>query len=356
MADLVSEKGEFSCNFCTSKLSLGITSSSTCGQSKKLANRSNSFFAPPGGNCSFPPGVPPSPCPGVPPGCVIATGQTIVSIDGQTALGDGCKFLCPKMQPVLLSKAGQTVGKHNEASGNVAAMIIGGVLIVAGVALLICLLPAETVAAAVAGVALAARVVGRVAIALLAKAVKMAINALKKKPSAKPQPKPQPQIQAKSQPKQVTQQPKQQPAANDPVHGGTKTPQKTPQQSNQQPAANDPNYGYRGPKNADGTHNELRRSKGGTPEPYPEGRGAAHTQLGAKQGRKGEYRQAREFDEQGRPVKDIDFTNHGRPQNHPKPHQHRYIENETGGTLQRMSEAEPLPEHLWNYEKGTAWQ
>jgi hypothetical protein len=35
---------------------------------------------------------------------------------------------------------------------------------------------------------------------------------------------------------------------------------------------------------------------------------AAHTQLGTKKGSKGTYPQAREFDEHGNPVRDIDFT------------------------------------------------
>lgn len=117
MADLVCEGGEFSCNFCTSKLKLSIIKSSSSGDSKKLANQANCFFPPPGGNCTFPPGVAPTPCPGIPPGAVISAGQSVVKVDGQTALGEGCKFICPKGQPVSLSKQGQTVGKHNEASG-----------------------------------------------------------------------------------------------------------------------------------------------------------------------------------------------------------------------------------------------
>ncbi len=38
------------------------------------------------------------------------------------------------------------------------------------------------------------------------------------------------------------------------------------------------------------------------------------------------------MDTQGRPVKDIDFTDHGRPQNHPNPHEHKWKPNPTGGT------------------------
>ena len=71
-----------------------------------------------------------------------------------------------------------------------------------------------------------------------------------------------------------------------------------------------------------------------------------HTQLGYKQSRKGfKYRQAREwgYNEKGKlvPKRDIDFTDHGRGGIHMNPHQHKYIENETGGTLKRGKE-EPL--------------
>ena len=78
-----------------------------------------------------------------------------------------------------------------------------------------------------------------------------------------------------------------------------------------------------------------------TKEPVPEA-DAPHTELGTKDGTKGKYPQAREFDAQGRPVKDIDFTDHGRPQNHPNPHEHKWKPNPTGGTPQRSPEAEPL--------------
>lgn len=62
---------------------------------------------------------------------------------------------------------------------------------------------------------------------------------------------------------------------------------------------------------------------------------APHTQLGTKPGSKGDYTQAREFDAQGRPVRDMDFTDHGRPGSHPDPHQHQYTDPPTGGTRQR---------------------
>jgi hypothetical protein len=51
---------------------------------------------------------------------------------------------------------------------------------------------------------------------------------------------------------------------------------------------------------------------------------APHTQLGTKEGRHGKYPQAREFDGKGNPVRDIDFTDHNQPQNHPNPHQHEH--------------------------------
>jgi hypothetical protein len=86
---------------------------------------------------------------------------------------------------------------------------------------------------------------------------------------------------------------------------------------------------------------ELPRDKGGNPMPEPNAEGP-HTQLGQKEGRKGRYDVAREFNAKGKPIRDIDFTDHGRPKDHPNPHQHRYLPNPTGGTLQR-GPAEPLP-------------
>ncbi|WP_205298072.1 RHS repeat-associated core domain-containing protein, partial [Pantoea sp. Cy-639] len=64
---------------------------------------------------------------------------------------------------------------------------------------------------------------------------------------------------------------------------------------------------------------------------------APHTQLGRRDGRRGAYNQAREWGyENGNlvPIRDIDFTDHGRPQNHPCPHQHNWLPNPTGGTRQ----------------------
>jgi RHS repeat-associated protein len=70
---------------------------------------------------------------------------------------------------------------------------------------------------------------------------------------------------------------------------------------------------------------------------------APHTELGTRDGRKGKYPQAREFDKNGKPVRDIDFTDHGKPQQHTNPHQHRPKSNPTGGTPER-GKPEPVPE------------
>lgn len=89
------------------------------------------------------------------------------------------------------------------------------------------------------------------------------------------------------------------------------------------------------PNNADGVH---------VPDTD-----APHTQLGTKgsKRRPGEtYPQAREFDGNGKPVLDIDFTDHGKPSIHPKPHQHRHEENPTGGSPRR---GDPRPLENWSY-------
>jgi len=97
---------------------------------------------------------------------------------------------------------------------------------------------------------------------------------------------------------------------------------------------------------------ELPRTPGGEPAPDPAATGP-HTQLGSKEGRKGTYNQAREFDQNGQPVKDIDFTDHGRPSTHPdNPHEHRYVDNPTGGTRQRSKQAQPLNV---DYERYLPW-
>ena len=79
----------------------------------------------------------------------------------------------------------------------------------------------------------------------------------------------------------------------------------------------------------------LPRDKYGNPTPDAD---VPHTQLGTRSGRNGDYTQGREwgYDANGKlvPKRDIDFTDHGRPQNHPNPHQHDWVPNPTGGTPQ----------------------
>lgn len=85
---------------------------------------------------------------------------------------------------------------------------------------------------------------------------------------------------------------------------------------------------------------------------FPDGERVAespdpHTQLGSKQGRKGKYPQAREWGKNGEAIRDIDFTDHGRPEAHLCPHQHEWKPNPTGGTKQRERVAKPVTN--WNY-------
>jgi len=58
-----------------------------------------------------------------------------------------------------------------------------------------------------------------------------------------------------------------------------------------------------------------------------------HSQIGWQyKGRKGEYKQTKEWGKNGVPIKRTDWTDHGRPQNHENPHDHFYQPNPTGGT------------------------
>ncbi len=103
----------------------------------------------------------------------------------------------------------------------------------------------------------------------------------------------------------------------------------------------------KGTQQTTGTYSPLRplpiTKPGGVPIPDTD---VPHTQLGTRDGRSGKYPQAREFGYDGVPVRLIDFTDHGYPENHTNPHQHKYKPNPTGGTPIRGS-AEPVPE--WRY-------
>jgi RHS repeat-associated protein len=56
--------------------------------------------------------------------------------------------------------------------------------------------------------------------------------------------------------------------------------------------------------------------------------------------------QTREFGETGKPVKQVDWTDHGRPSEHTDPHVHDYIENPTGGTPQHGPARPPKPDEF----------
>ena len=76
---------------------------------------------------------------------------------------------------------------------------------------------------------------------------------------------------------------------------------------------------------------------------------APHTQIGTKESKRrpGEkYPQAREFDNKEKPVKTIDFTDHGEPSIHSNPHEHPSQTNPTGGTPRR---GDPQPLENWKY-------
>ena len=90
----------------------------------------------------------------------------------------------------------------------------------------------------------------------------------------------------------------------------------------------------------------LPKKSNGEPDPHADGATGAHTQLGKKNGSKGTYKQAREFDSNGKLIKDIDFTNHGRPKTHPNPHQHSWECNPAGGTPKRSKKADVLKNYI----------
>jgi len=88
---------------------------------------------------------------------------------------------------------------------------------------------------------------------------------------------------------------------------------------------------------------ELPMTEHGVPIPETD---APHTELGKEEGRRGKYPKAREFDKNGKPLRDIEFTDHGRPHDHTSPHQHVPKPNGTGGTPNR---GDPVPVPGWIY-------
>ena len=110
MGDVVADGAKFSCPFCTGSLKLKVLSSKALGESKKLANKTNCFFPPPGGNCIVIPSVP-VPC--TPAAVNTDPGQSPLTIQGVPALGNGCKFQCAKGGLITRSDSAQTKMHHN---------------------------------------------------------------------------------------------------------------------------------------------------------------------------------------------------------------------------------------------------
>ena len=72
-----------------------------------------------------------------------------------------------------------------------------------------------------------------------------------------------------------------------------------------------------------------------------------HSQVGWKEGRKGGYVQTREFGFNGKPVKQVDWTDHGRAaQGHTNPHVHDYLIDPNGGTPAHGPARPPVPGEL----------
>ncbi len=119
MGDVVSDGTSFGCAIGTAKLKITVLSSSSEGESKKLANEGNYMFPPPpGGLCQIPGVVPPPPC--VPPSVsTLSPGQSPVTVDGKKALGSGCQLLCAMapMGILTVSSSGQGAAVHDGASG-----------------------------------------------------------------------------------------------------------------------------------------------------------------------------------------------------------------------------------------------
>jgi RHS repeat-associated protein len=97
------------------------------------------------------------------------------------------------------------------------------------------------------------------------------------------------------------------------------------------------NNGRYAPTDEKGNKTPLAKDQTGKPAKDKEATGP-HTTLGTKEGRKDTYTQGAEFDGDGNLVKRIDYTDHGRPQNHTNPHQHSWFGDQGG-----WGSAQPLP-------------
>ena len=79
------------------------------------------------------------------------------------------------------------------------------------------------------------------------------------------------------------------------------------------------------PKNESGQNRKLEHDQKGKPIIDIDAKGKPHTQMGMD--KTDSYPKRRTIDEKGRKTKDIDHTDHGKPQYHPNPHQHKYDPN-----------------------------
>ncbi len=97
------------------------------------------------------------------------------------------------------------------------------------------------------------------------------------------------------------------------------------------------------PRDPDGTPVSLPRGPNGELAPSSM---EPHTQIGWHEGRRGGYVQTREFGANGQAIKQVDWTNHGRPTQHTNPHVHDYLPNPSGGTPQHGPPRPPQPGEL----------
>jgi len=110
MGDIVADGAEFKCPLCTGSLKIKVIATKMKGESKKLANKGNCLFPPPGGNCIL---IPSSPVPCTPAAVNTDPGQSPIKIQSLPALGQGCKFQCAKGGLITRSDSAQTKANHN---------------------------------------------------------------------------------------------------------------------------------------------------------------------------------------------------------------------------------------------------
>lgn len=109
MGSVVADGAKFTCPFCTGTLKLKVLSTKMQGESKKIANKGNCFFPPPGGNCTV---IPSAPVPCTPAAVNTDPGQSPIKIQYLPALGTGCKFQCAKSGLISQSEPNQTKVNH----------------------------------------------------------------------------------------------------------------------------------------------------------------------------------------------------------------------------------------------------